>query len=271
MTNTRGFTLVDLLVGMGITGVVLAGALGVLSNHVRTHTQQDLTTAMEENLRIGMGTLADTLRGANYGVPASNLAQWVPWVTSFANNPKITTGSPAALSIASCTPLPVAVLTTAAVRGATTLTVQSAVAGQSIPQLLNAGARRLIQLDNSQTAHVVAATSSSITIDTNPATAGNQGLESAYPAGTPLCRVDVQTFSIATDAETGLPQLMLSVNDGSALRTVADGISDLRVATVTAGQTYRVTLTARTERAEPLSHTVLTRSLQSDITLRNPS
>ena len=213
--------------------------------------------------------MADWLRFAGDCVPTGNVAQWVPWVEGFDANPKVAAGPPVMLSFAQCTPNPVATLTARAAIGATSLSVASAVAGAAVPDLLNAANKRLVLIDAAENAHVTLATSSSLTIDTDPTVVGNQGLHRSYPAGTPLCRVDVLSFSVQTDPTLHVPALMLDANDGLGAIPIADLITGFQVTTLSAGKHYELTMTATSELPDPMTGVSLTRTLRSDVTLRN--
>jgi prepilin-type N-terminal cleavage/methylation domain-containing protein len=266
-TRPAGFTLIELLVALLLMSIVLAGAVTVFSSQNRTYIQEDLASSLEENLRLGMGALSDNLRTAGYGVPTSSLATWIPWVTGFITNPTISATAPPTISIASCFQ-DVATLSGRAAAGATTLLLTSSVAGKQISDVFDADSKRLILVDGGQNAQITAISGNSVTIDTDPTTAGVQGLSRSYPAGATVCRVDVRTFAISTDPTTGLPGLGLDVHQGLGSQPVAEGISNVVVATITAKQ-YQITLTARSEEINPLTGAFLTRSLTSNVTLKN--
>lgn len=271
MTRTRniaGFLLLEMLLGLLLLSVVLAGAFGVFTTQSRSYWRQDLAAATQENLRLGMGMVVDALRTGGYGTPAGDLALWIPWVSGLTTNPTIAGTAPVSISIASCFQLPVASLSAAVTAGAMTVSVASNIPGQSISDLLNRTTMSLILIGDSENAQVTNVGESSIAFDTDPATAGTQGLARAYPAGTPICRVDVHTFSISTDPATGVPWLGMDLNQGGGSQPAIEGISNLTITAVTANQ-YQVTMTARSERADPVTGTSITRSLSSNVTLKN--
>jgi prepilin-type N-terminal cleavage/methylation domain-containing protein len=265
-----GFTLVELLVVMLLMGIVVGGTVGTLATHGRTHLHESLVVEMEQNLRLGMGALTDTLRSAGYGDPGT-LATWVPWGPTLTGNPTVGTDE---ISIVRCTSLPVLTLTSHANAAATTLQVKSEVEGQDVGDLINAGSKRLIFIGDSEHAHVTGITGGTLTIDTapdtsDPATVGDQGLSRIYPQGTEICRVDVSTFKIETDSGTGVKQLRLDENQGDGAIALAEGITGLQVATITDEVQYQITLTGETVRSDPMMGSTLSRTLVSDVTLRN--
>jgi type II secretory pathway pseudopilin PulG len=266
--KAAGFSLTELLISLPLMGLVLAGAIGVFASQNRTSTQQGLTVATEQNLRVGMDVVTEALRTGGYGVPTTNLPRWIPWVADFSNNPLISGTSPASISVAGCFQ-EVAKLSAGTAAGATTLSLTSRVVGSGIPELLSPSG--LILIDGSENAQVTAVNGSSITIDTAPSTAGRQGLVRAYPQGAPICRVDVRTLSIYADAATGQPFLGVDIHRGSGPQRIAAGISNLAIATVESGKQrqYQITLTAQSAKIDPGSGAYLTRSLRSSVTFNN--
>jgi prepilin-type N-terminal cleavage/methylation domain-containing protein len=266
-----GFTLTELIVALIPMSLVAAGAVGFFATHNRTYVQQDIAVSTQENLRAAMSMVTDTLRTAGCGVPKSNLGTWITWVAGFDNDPVLVDdggAEPDTLSVAACTPQPVARLSAAAAAGSTSIALASDYADATVGQLLNGTDKSLILIGDAQHARVVSVSGTTVTIDTDPTTNGAQGLTRAYVAGTPITRIDVTTFQVETDADTGLPWLRFNKHRGSE-DPAAEGISDLQVATLGAGAHYQLTLTARSESPDPVGGQVLTRSLSSDVRLRN--
>jgi len=256
--NARGFTLIELLVTITILGLMMTAVVGAfaLQNHV--YIQQDATTELEENVRIGMPVVIDRLRGTGYGVPTTNLSQWVPWVTGFSSNPLITTGPPATISVAACSALPVAALSTAAIQGATTLMLSDA-------SEVDTSTRRLLWIGENTFALITGVNGTTVTIDTDPTTTGNQGLPRAYLVGTPICRVDVITYSVNSSTQT----LELDEHHGAGAAPVIEHVSDFHITTVNAVR-YEVSVTVSGQALDSLHGTQsVERELTSDVLMRN--
>lgn len=256
--ESLGFTLIDLLVALAVMSVVMAGVVGAFAVQNRTYIQQDLALELQQDLRMGMGLVTDRLRTAGYGVPSTNLPQWFPWVGNFTSNPEIVAGPPDTLSVASCFRPPVATLAADAAQDATILTLTDSAE-------LDAGTRRLILIGDATHAHVKSVAGAEITIDTDPTKRDNQGLSRAYLVGTPVCRVDVLTFSLDVNSKT----LRFDENQGDGPLALIEEISDFRI-TPRAAKQYEVVLTASREVPEGQHGTRLVeRSLTSDIGMRN--
>lgn len=70
MNNIRqkGFTLVELVVAMGISAVIAAAIIGFFISQQKSHTAQEQVTFMQQNLRAGLGVMTRELRMAGYQV-----------------------------------------------------------------------------------------------------------------------------------------------------------------------------------------------------------
>jgi len=269
--SPAAFTLPELLVVVLLVALIAAGMGGVFSSQNRAYVQQDLHVAMEENLRVAMSTVADTLRQAGCGVPPSHLGSWITWASDFTDGPVVVAdggGGPDVLSVAACTPS-LATLTVAAAAGSTNITIASSVAGKSLDQLFNTADKSLIWIGDGDYALVRALSGDTFTIDTDPITSGNQGLLRTHAVGTPISRVDVSTFTIGDDETAAQPALFLDKHRGGTVSPAAEGITDLKVTTLTPGRQYQLMLTGRSEREDPVTGAFFTRSLVSNITVRN--
>ena len=269
-SDQRGTSLVELLVSMVLVALVVGAGMREFPIRTRAIDQEYLLVSMEQNLRQAAGMVSDPLRGAGDGVPKSNLATWIPWISGFSANPKITTvtGSPATISIARCSTQPVATLSATATTGAISISVTSNISGATLSSLFDTSTQRLVLIGRDN-AHVTAVGSGTLTIDTNPTVALAQGLTHSYGPGTPVCRVDVVTFAIATDSTTGRPQLRMNENQGGGWSSVAEGITDLQITTVDPGKRFQIFLTAETERSISSTGATLFRTLRTDVTVRN--
>jgi type II secretory pathway pseudopilin PulG len=264
-----GFTVIELLVALLVAAVVLAGTLTTLAGQSQVQNQQRMELAMEQNMRIAMDVLSDQIQFANVGVPRVSPEIWIPWVAGFTTNPKVTT-SPTTISVAAATSYPVARLKSRALAGETSLNLVSAVDGKTVTDLLNTNQKRLISLDGEVHAHLMSVGASTVTINTQPTSKKNVGVPRSYPANTPIFRVDVQTFSLAVNKATGMSELLVDYNDGSAKSAVAEGITAMTITPVGEdGYGYRITLTGKAERPDPSTGVYLTRTISSELAMRD--
>jgi prepilin-type N-terminal cleavage/methylation domain-containing protein len=257
--HRNGFTLIEMLVSLLAVSLIMAGIISNFVAQDKAGVQGDRLRATEENLRAGMDIITDALRNSGFGVPNGNLGTWINWVAGFNTSPVVITGNgPQTLSLAACTSQPVATLTAAANAGATQLTVNSTAT-------LATG--NLIWIAYREFARVQAMTNTTITIDTNPNTSSvNDGLGGARAAGSPICRVEVLTFAVNTSSNT-LSMTRSSASTGTTTSTLAEGISDLQVTSVTAGRKYQITLTGVA--LDTKTHAPIYRSLTSGVALMN--
>jgi len=220
--------------------------------------------SVEANLRTGMRTLLDAVRGQGYGVPATALANWITW-TTYTGNPTIAAGAsasiPDSISVAACTGNALTTLASGAAAGATSLTLVA-----DVSTLLDSTAKSVVLLGEAEPLKVTSVSGTSIAVDSDPSTAGAQGLSRSYPVGTPLCRIDVVTY----DVDTTNSLLRVNRYDGAGALPLLDDIANLKITPTTAGQPqYQITLTARSSARDPLLRGVLQRSLSATVAPRN--
>jgi prepilin-type N-terminal cleavage/methylation domain-containing protein len=253
----RGFTLVELLVSLLMMSIMMTAMTSTFVAQNHASVKRDTYLEMDENLRMGLATLSSMLRNAGYGIPTANLNQWITTVSGFTNQPLFVAGN-GSINLASCTPIAVAKVTVDAVVGNTTLTIDSA------SQLKNGD---LIWIGQSEFAKVLNA-GTTLSIDTNPMMSGTQGLARNHVAESPICRADVVTFFIQEDPwDTTKQSLLLDRHDGLGAQVVAQGVNSIQLTTVTAGERYLLTMTAKTK--DPYSGNYVTRTRSTDIALVN--
>ncbi len=264
----RGTTLFEMLAVLVPTMILAAGAIGFFSTQNRIQLQQDQAVSMEDNLRAAMTIVGDSVRTAGCAVPRDNLDLWINWTADFDQQPIAVTTAGAhgdRVSIAACSPQPVARLTAFAAAGATSIAVASDFAGFAVSDLFNTSDKSLLVLGEGQHAIVRSVNPPSLTIDTDPSTPGDQGLDRAFLAGTPITRVDVTTFEV--DPSELPANLSIDRHRGERER-VAEGIEHLRLITVEPGRRYRLSLRAR-QASFAGEGSLPTRTLVSDIRIRN--
>jgi len=66
MRCDKGFTVVELLVAVGIAGVVMAGIYGVYYSQQKSYAKQEQITAMQQNLRAAMYIMERDIRMAGH-------------------------------------------------------------------------------------------------------------------------------------------------------------------------------------------------------------
>ena len=249
-----GFTVIELLVSITIVSLIMTAVVSSLAVHNKAAIQQDRLVSMEENLRAGMGMIAEALRNTGYGVPRTALNLWLG-DSSFSAFP-LNIATAQQLKLATCTSLATATLTVQSAANATTLTLNS------VSGLSNT---KSIWIGRSEFAKITGISGNTITIDTNMMTAGNQGLFRVYPVSTPICRIDILTFTVNPSTK----QLTLLRNDvaGAQAQLVAEEISSLVITQVIQRRLYRVALTGQTKNIQ--TNADITRTLTSEIALVN--
>jgi hypothetical protein len=164
---------------------------------------------------------------------------------------------------------PTAILNAAADQGATSLSVVDGT-GLTSGDVLSVGTETVV---------VTAASTDTLTIDTDLDTAGNQGINGTYPAGTiinpiPVFRVTAVEYTIDPYYKSFNRGDQALIAAGGALTELAGNIQDIQITPDDQNDQrwYTVTLTARTRTPDP-EYTpnggYRQRVLQSRVALRN--
>lgn len=69
--SEAGFSLLELMVSLGIAGILMAGIFAVYHTQLRAHMTQQLTVEMQQNLRAAMQIMAREVRMAGYNPTTS--------------------------------------------------------------------------------------------------------------------------------------------------------------------------------------------------------
>ncbi len=240
----KGVTLIELMVILALIGIVVSAIYSVYLSQHKSYIIQDQVAEMQQNARVAMDMMAREIRMAGFGVPESNLSLWVDWVagTTIDNNPEIVEGSgadPDTIYIVGCFGSSLASLSASVSSGATSLALQNATEASKF----NIDKKKLISIDGFENAIITDISGSTLTIDTDPATTGNQGLIRDYGANTPIYLVKVITYSIVSNT------LKKNENTGGGRQPLAENIEGLQISQ--SSNVINISLTARTARPDP--------------------
>jgi prepilin-type N-terminal cleavage/methylation domain-containing protein len=243
----RGFSLIELLIGIALCSVLSLALYEVFSSQHRIYTVQDDVAEMQQNARVAVETLARTVRMAGFGKQDS-------WTTmtgyadtggygftslSFAMNPS--SGTANLLHLVGCVDGPAATLAVAVTGNPTTITLQS---GEG--NLFNTTTKSNISIGGKENAKIKAINGDVLTIDTDLTAGGNQGLQSDYNIGTEVFIVKWLTYSV--DGASNPPALVVNEHEGAGSQEIAQFVSGFTV-TVT-GKIALLTLTGETKSRE---------------------
>src|SRR3981189_1892539 len=74
MKKNSGFTLVELIIGMGITMVALAAAVMMFRDSTRANTNVTQTSDMSDNMRAGLNLIVQDLIQTGTGIPTGGIS-----------------------------------------------------------------------------------------------------------------------------------------------------------------------------------------------------
>jgi len=193
-----------------------------------------------------MGVMSSEILMAGCGAPKphppSDLAYWIDWVSgaTMDANPKIVPGSgsaPDEIFLAACFNGPTTTLSSAASSGDTSIQVVNG-------EAFNTGRKKLIFIDGLENAIIQGMSGDTLTIDTDPARTGNQGLINDYEGGDGVYLVKVVSYSIVDNT------LKRNENTGGGRQPLAENVVDLQFSQ--SGETIEISsLKAQTAKPDP--------------------
>ena len=123
-----------------------------------------------------------------------------------------------------------------------------------------------ISIGGKENAKVVGVAGDTLTIDTNPILAGNQGLTYGYPTGVLVYAVKYVTYSVDT-SDPNRPVLRVDEHRGAGVQPVAEYI-EVEGVTLT-GNALDLTLTGRTRNPDRTTGQYTRMQMQNRVFLRN--
>jgi len=189
-----GFTLLELIVSLAISGFLVASIAAVLVFYRNAGHNQRIHDNLWQNLRSALDTLGRDVRMAGYGVavPDEELPLWFDWVEPLTNVCTVTRGGTSdTVTVIHAREEPVAELAFDSEPGDTTLVLRPGEVGAFALE-----SRKVIYIGKLETARIVGRLDDRLFVSTDPIRP-DRGLEHYYPAGTPIELVKVVTYSTA--------------------------------------------------------------------------
>jgi prepilin-type N-terminal cleavage/methylation domain-containing protein len=258
----KGFTLIELLVGVVLSSLVSLALYNLLVSQNRTYALQDDVSEMQQNLRIASERISRDLTMAGFGKPSRLGTSTWPQLNGISGldfSIRVTGGN--TLDIVGCLDPADGQAAGALAVGATTITLQPG-GGASF----NTTTKSDISIGGHENAKVVSVAGDTLTIDTNPIVAGNQGLTYGYPAGVPIYAVKYVTYSVDT-SDPSAPVLRVDEHRGAGQQQVAQYI-EVENVTMT-GNALDLTFTGRTRNPDRTTNQYTRLQIQNRIYLRN--
>ncbi len=258
--NQKGFTLVELLITLAILLVVVASLSSTFVFQRKTYDIQQQTNEMVQNARAAMDLMTSEMMMTGYGVTTEALPTWLNWAgVTFGTDPVLIEDGTGALGsdiihVAGCFDGTTTTLAADASSGDTTITVTD---GSDF----NTTTKSNICINGIERVVVTGVSGSTLTIDTDPGTTGNQGLSEGYDASATtfnICVVKIISYSIVQETDDSgntVYTLKRDENLGAGRQPLAENIIDMQVTQVPSTGAIRGVeidpLTAQTDKLDP--------------------
>jgi type IV pilus assembly protein PilW len=258
----KGFTLIELLIGVALSSIVVLALYNLLTSQNRVYALQDDVSEMQQNIRVATEKISRDLTMAGFGKPSRLGTSTWPQLNGISGldfSIRVTGGN--TLDIVGCLDPADGHNVGALSVGATTITLQSG-EGASF----NTTTKSDISIGGKENAKVVSVAGDTLTIDTNPILAGNQGLTYGYPTGVLVYTVKYVTYSVDT-SDPNAPVLLVDEHRGAGQQPVAQYI-EVEGVTLT-GNALDLTLTGRTRNPDRTTGQYTRVQMQNRVFLRN--
>lgn len=196
MKGPRGISLVELMVAVTVSTILALVLYQMAGTHSRIYSIQDDVTETQQNLRIAVERISRDLKMAGLGKPSwseingYDLTWWYNSANGYRASHVTESGTGHVIDIVGCIDGSEQTLGANAATGSTTLTLQ-----KGDGSLFNATSKSDISIGNIENAKVRSVSGDLLTIDTDPAAPGNQGLHFDHSDGTTVCNVRWMTYS----------------------------------------------------------------------------
>jgi Tfp pilus assembly protein PilW len=254
---------VELIMAIALSSMLALVVYGMMTAQNRAYSLQDDSAEMQQNLRVAAERISRDLKMAGFGKPAwstINQADASSWYNS-ANGYRAYNisggGDSYAIDIVGCIDASATQLSAATAYGSTTLTLPTGDAAR-----FNTTTKQDINIGSSENAKVRTVSGNSLTIDTDPVAAENQGVAYDHGTGAVVCLVKWVTYSRGTDNV-----LYVNQHQGAGNEPVAQSISLLTFSVT--GKTVTFTLRGTSSRPDRTTGQYVTGEMTGKVFLRN--
>jgi type IV pilus assembly protein PilW len=259
-----GFTLVELLIALALTLVIVSSLATTFIFQQESYDVQQQINEMNQNARAALDIMSRDIMMTGYGIVKSNysnLSSWINWVSgvTFGTGPMVVqpgsgdspeSGGSDIIHVAGCFDGLAATLSSNASAGDTTIDV-TPIHGTTSDSF-DTSDEKVICINGLENALVTGVSGNTLTIDTDPGTAGNQGLANNYDVSATtvdICVIKVISYSIVRDAD-GSYTLKRNENLGAGRQPLAENIVNLTISQ--SGDSIEINpLTAQTDKRDP--------------------
>ena len=263
LRDIGAFTLIELLIGIVLSSVTAIVLYDLMTTQSRTYSIQDDIAEMQQNLRVAVERISRDMMMAGFGKPrwstinGQDASAWYNVANTYTPYRITLSAGNNAIDIVGCVDTIVSQVNADAAVGATAITLS---AGQGVN--FNITTKQDINIGGAENAKVTAVAGDVLTIDTNPALAGNQGLQLVEPANTMVCLVKWVTYSLG--ANNGF---YVDAHQGQGSQPVAQNITAMTLSI--SGNLLTIILTGRTRNPDRTTGQYITSQVTDNVFLRN--
>ncbi len=261
--GAEGFTLLEVLLGVVLTAILLAGVYNVFRSQEEGQIVVDQVAEMNQDLRVATQRITRDMRMAGYHLENATATSGLGPVNGLTVTPG-TGNNPDGLTMLYVDASFNTTITAPMPAPASILNVSNVCPGPGAPEACPGSTNCFCDNDlilitdgaNSSVFCITSVVAASLNIQHNPGggpcdaynDAGGHGLFPGYGTGSRLFRLKILQYRIDADPGDGHPRLSMSENGGN-FNPLVDYIQDMQVTPTTPNErVYTVSLTARTRK-----------------------
>jgi Tfp pilus assembly protein PilW len=257
-----GISVVEILVGLAIAGIVAFSLYELLNNQQRSYIMQDDVSEMQQNMRVAVERIFRDIAMAGFGkaTPADNTINGEDLSAWYTGGCPVSTGS--TLHILGALAPADGTISTMSLSGPITITLNQTASDVAKRFNVSPNNKSDISIGGRETARITAINSNVLTVvPLSPTTS-----LTAQSAGTDVYVLRHITYS--TGVIGNIPVLRINDHRGASEQQFCQDIVGISVSTH--GNKVEVALQGRSKRTDPITGNYITSTISTTVALRNP-
>jgi prepilin-type N-terminal cleavage/methylation domain-containing protein len=260
--DQKGFSLVELLIGVVLSSFIMFVLYEVLSSQERIYSAQDDISELQQNMRVAAEKISRDVTMAGFGRPSRLGTTAWPLLNGIAGlDFSIRVSGENNLDIVGCLDPADGHSAHALTPGVDHITLAR---GEGVN--FNTSTKSDISIGGKENAKITTIAGDTLTIDTNPFVSGNQGLVYSYVSRVPIYAVKYVTYSVDRSIKDG-SLLRVDEHRGAGRQQVAQYVDIAGVTLI--GNLLDLELTGHTKKPDRTTNQYVYLKVQSRTYVRN--
>jgi Tfp pilus assembly protein PilW len=257
-----GISVVEILVGLAIAGIVAFALFELLNNQQQSYTTQDDISEMQQNLRVAIERIFRDLTMAGFGkaTPTDNIINGEDLSSWYSGGCPVSAGT--TLHILGALAPADGTVSVMSLSGPITITLNQTASEVAKRFTVSPGNKSDISVGGRETARITAINNNILTVvPLSPTT-----ILTAQSPGTEV--YVLRHFTYSTAINNNMPVLRINEHRGAGDQQLCQNIAGIHVTTT--GNKVEVELQGRSKRKDIITGNYITSTISTTVALRNP-